>query len=107
MMLYIDSHAKEKATFPGKQCIIRYDWSKKAWEHVSTFGDKALFVNDQDFEIATIDTMMDMRNIGVSSNKIYYLFDGGYLIYSVKNGELVEFKSIISSNPLENGGDLH
>lgn len=46
-----------------------------------------------------------MRNNGVLSNKIYHFFDDACLIYSVENGELVEFKSISSNE--DGGGDLH
>lgn len=104
IILYIDSHAKQSVTLGGKQCIRRFNWSRKGWIPLSTLGDKALFIKEKDFEITTIDKK-DMTNCGVLSNKIYYFFDDGCLIYSIENGELVDFKSISSNE--DSGGDLH
>ncbi|KAK1355562.1 hypothetical protein POM88_048818 [Heracleum sosnowskyi] len=105
MILYFESHAEQNATLLGKQCIRRYNWLKKGWIPVSTLGDKSLFVNDKAFKFATIDKK-DKIN-GVLPNKIYYFFDGGCLVYSIEEGELVEFKSICSDSLEDGGGDLN
>lgn len=48
IILYIDSHAKQNVTLGGKQCIRRFNWSRKSWIPLSTLGDKALFLNERD-----------------------------------------------------------
>ncbi|KAL1823168.1 hypothetical protein ACET3Z_009946 [Daucus carota] len=92
-ILYCGSDAQENATLAGaKQCIQRYNRAEKSWTPLSSLGDKTLFVSDQNLQVATLNKK-DMRNNGVLSDKIYHFSDGGCIVYSIENGELVEFKS--------------
>ncbi|XP_074324311.1 F-box protein At3g56470-like [Apium graveolens] len=105
MIVCLGSYVDNNVTLTHKPCIKRYNRSSKAWIPVSTLGNRALFVSDKTYEVAKIDTI-DMRNSGVLSNKIFHFFDGRCLVYSIEDGELVEFKPADSNLLEDNGSDL-
>ncbi|XP_074351008.1 F-box protein At3g56470-like [Apium graveolens] len=91
------------ATSLGKQCIKMYDWSSKVWIPAITLGGNTLFVRDRFVEVTAVN-IEDTSINGVLPNKLYWFFDGGCVIYSIVDGELVEFKSINSDD--HDGGNL-
>ncbi|XP_074357910.1 uncharacterized protein LOC141697423 [Apium graveolens] len=104
MLIYFGSHKREDSAFPGKQCIKKYDWSNNVWIPVSTLGNETLLVCDKFVSVATVNRV-ETRNSGVLSNKIYRFSDCGCVIYSLEDGDLIEFKKIDSAL-LEGGHDL-
>lgn len=104
MLIYFGFYPENNTTSLAQECIKMYDWSNKVWIPVSTLGDKSLFVSDNDKinGVATVNRE-EMSISGVLSNKIYRLSHCGCLIYSIEDGDLVEFKSI---NSEDGGGQL-
>ncbi|XP_074323830.1 F-box/kelch-repeat protein At1g57790-like [Apium graveolens] len=106
MLIYFGSWKKNSNPLPGsKHCIKRYDWLNKVWIPVSTLGNNTLFVSDK-FLYSLILKKEEVRNDGVLSNKIYRFFKGGCIIYTIEDGDIVEFKSVNSKLLKDGGSDL-
>ncbi|XP_063937049.1 uncharacterized protein LOC135147729 isoform X2 [Daucus carota subsp. sativus] len=105
MLIYFGSKKKDNDSRPGKQCIRMYDWSNKVWIPVSTLGDNAIFVGDQILSVAIVNTE-ETKNCGVLPNKIYRFYDFGCIIYSLEDGNLVEYTPMYSNLLGDGCGDL-
>ncbi|XP_017219757.1 uncharacterized protein LOC108196823 [Daucus carota subsp. sativus] len=105
MLIYFGSKKKNNDTLLGKQCIKMYDWSNKIWIPVRTLGKNAIFVGDQILSVAIVNT--EETGYGrVLPNKIYRFCDLGCIIYSLEDGNLVEYRPSHSNLLEDDCGDL-
>ncbi|XP_017250590.1 uncharacterized protein LOC108221206 [Daucus carota subsp. sativus] len=97
LIIGFNPDVRKDATLPGQQFVRRYHRSLKVWLPVRTLGDYALFFNPKFIDVSLVNTK-DIRTCnGLLSNKVYHFFSGGCLVYSLQDGELVQFKCINST----------
>ncbi|KAK1391175.1 hypothetical protein POM88_019353 [Heracleum sosnowskyi] len=99
-ILYIVSPFGQLASYNISDGEFQFEtlFVDQVWIPVSTLGDKSLFISDKFIRLAIVNREGMSMSTGVLSNKIYRLFHRGCLIYSIEDGNLVEFTSINSDD---------